>query len=446
MVKIDFGSLDPRLGRAREGGYGDVADAVRGLFERAKGTELVEINTSRFARASGLEPTRVLKAFLTLTNEGVFDLSWTVHCPHCKGRSQRESDLAKIHRDGHCHMCSVDFEAGFDQNVHLAFHASAAVAELGEVDPFEEALAGFELEPGVSFELDGDDKRFIEHPVAPGNYVLADLDNRAVLNIAIDGRSAVGRRELRWRISEDSPPITVSAQGPGRLKVFMHNASSKKRELHFARVRAPDWPNAALVSSLQEFRNFFTDEMLAPDESFDIRNLAIVFTDIKGSSAMYQRLGDATAFWIVKEHFRIMEDIVRERNGAMVKTIGDAVMAAFLRPGDAVLAARDMIEAFDRFNAEKRTKSEIVIKVGAHSGPCIAVTLNDRIDYFGSSVNIAARVQGLSDGRDIMLSRRLYEESSADEAFAEGGWSTESFSVGLKGIDEEQEIVKIAKG
>ena len=302
-----------------------------------------------------------------------------------------------------------------------------------------------ELEPGLMFQLDAGDKRFVNHPVEPGNYLVADMTNRAVVNFVIDGSKDQGQREFVWKLTDGTPPLTISAQGPGKLKVFMNNATEKKREFTFARVREPDWPNAALVSTLQEFRNFFADEMLGPDESFEIRNLTILFTDIKGSSAMYQRLGDATAFWIVKEHFKIMEGIVKERNGAMVKTIGDAVMAAFHRPSDAVAAARDMIDAFDNFNSERKTRSEIVIKVGAHTGPCIAVTLNDRIDYFGSSVNIAARVQGLSDGRDIMLSRRLDEEARASEIFAPEAWNTESFSVELKGIDEEQEIVKFAK-
>jgi class 3 adenylate cyclase len=73
------------------------------------------------------------------------------------------------------------------------------------------------------------------------------------------------------------------------------------------------------------------------------------------------------------------------------------------------------------------------------------VNLNDRVDYSGTSVNIAARVQGLSDGRDIMFSRRLQEEAGAADTFAKGGWGAESFSAGLKGIEGEQEIVKLAR-
>jgi class 3 adenylate cyclase len=261
----------------------------------------------------------------------------------------------------------------------------------------------------------------------------------------MDVSAPPAHREYLWRIDDSSMGITVSAMGPGTLKLFMHNASKIRRDIRFARLRSPDWPDAFLVTTLQEFRDFFADEALAAGESFDIRGIALVFTDIKGSTAMYERLGDAKAFWLIKEHFRIMEDIVRKRDGAIVKTIGDAVMAAFHRPGDAAAAARDMIEAFDAFNGEDKRRDELIIKVGAHSGPCIAVTLNGRIDYFGSSVNIAARVQGLSDGRDIMLSERLYEEASAENLFAGGGWESERFSTSLKGLSEEKMVWKIAK-
>jgi class 3 adenylate cyclase len=49
----------------------------------------------------------------------------------------------------------------------------------------------------------------------------------------------------------------------------------------------------------------------------------------------------------------------------------------------------------------------LAIKMGLHSGPCVAVTLNGRLDYFGSTVNLAARLEGLSQGGDIVLSDRL---------------------------------------
>ncbi len=140
-----------------------------------------------------------------------------------------------------------------------------------------------------------------------------------------------------------------------------------------------------------------------------------------------------------------MEEVVRRYNGAVVKTIGDAVMAVFMKPMDALTAACGMIDEFDAFNATAGREEELIIKVGVHVGPCIAVSLNERIDYFGTSVNLAARIQGLSYDRDIMVSDRLFRESNAQELLRGKGWAWEGFSATLKGLQGEQLVYKLAK-
>jgi len=158
---------------------------------------------------------------------------------------------------------------------------------------------------------------------------------------------------------------------------------------------------------------------------------------------MYERLGDAQAFALVKEHFYIMERLVREHSGAIVKTIGDAVMAVFNDPRDALRTAVEMIEAFDDLETVKKLKNSIIVKVGIHHGPCIAVTLNERIDYFGTTVNIAARVQGLSDGRDVMASGAIFGESNAADYLREKGWLSEPFTTSLKGLKSSYQVHKL---
>ena len=75
----------------------------------------------------------------------------------------------------------------------------------------------------------------------------------------------------------------------------------------------------------------------------------------------------------------------------------------------------------------------IVIKVGLHAGPCIAVTLNGRLDYFGSAVNMAARLQGESEGGDIVLSEDVANDPVAAPILQSYPLSTESRSI--KGFD-----------
>jgi class 3 adenylate cyclase len=138
-----------------------------------------------------------------------------------------------------------------------------------------------------------------------------------------------------------------------------------------------------------------------------------MFTDLKGSTALYERIGDARAYNLVREHFAFLGDIVRAAEGAIIKTVGDAVMAAFPDPAAAVraaLAVQQRVAAFNAAHAAASGGEAIVIKLGLHRGPCIAVTLNDRLDYFGSTVNLAARLQGQSRGGDIVLSREVLQD------------------------------------
>ncbi|MEI6386283.1 MAG: adenylate/guanylate cyclase domain-containing protein [Spirochaetota bacterium] len=448
-MKINPEALDTRLKLVAEAGFADVTEAVKEFFGRSAPESLAAINAMRFARERKLPALRTLRAFLMLTHEGVFDLSWQVHCPHCRGPNQSAAGLSDIRQASHCPSCAADYDAGFDKNVHLAFRAAPAVVELGAGDPFLETVAGMEFEGTIVFALEPGDKRFIERELSPGYYMALDRDHRNALNLEVQagdsGQPAASPGRFLWKLGEDAPPLTLSRQPEGRLRLLMQNDAPFAREIRFARLRAPDWPDAALVSTLREFRNFFSDQALGPQESFEIKNLAILFTDIKGSTAMYERLGDAAAFRIVREHFGIMDGLVAARDGAMIKTIGDAVMAAFHRPLDALAAASDMIDAFDRYNNDKGTGDEVIIKIGVHAGPCIAVNLNDRIDYFGTTVNIAARIQGLSDGRDIMVSRRLHEEAASAGTLEGRHWSAEGFAAELKGIEEAQEVVKLVR-
>jgi class 3 adenylate cyclase len=210
-------------------------------------------------------------------------------------------------------------------------------------------------------------------------------------------------------------------------------------EFLVAKMARPEWTDAATVTTLQEFRDLFSEEMLSPSESFSIRNLSFVFTDLKSSTEMYERLGDSKAFYLVKEHFKIMEEVVSEFDGGVVKTIGDAVMAVFQTAGQALNAARSMVERFEIYNAEHQTQNQIIVKIGIHAGPCIAVTLNDRIDYFGTSVNIAARVQGLSDGRTVMVSDNVFREARPEDSPL---WQWERFETSLKGLKDRYTVHK----
>ena len=149
--------------------------------------------------------------------------------------------------------------------------------------------------------------------------------------------------------------------------------------------------SAKQLLTTQTFRDLFRHELVKGTEGMSVRDISLMFTDLKGSTELYERIGDLNAFALVQEHFERLTAVAVSHNGAIIKTLGDAVMAAFMTPVDGVQAALAMQAEIVRFN-EARGERDLILKIGLHRGAVIAVTLNERLDYFGQNVNIAARV------------------------------------------------------
>ena len=195
------------------------------------------------------------------------------------------------------------------------------------------------------------------------------------------------------------------------------------------------------VINTDEFRLFFEAEKPLPKEHILVNNLAFLFTDLSGSTATYERLGDGNAYKIVRDHFTILFEEIKKHNGAVVKTIGDAVMATFLSPESAVACALQVKKEFDEFNKRRDVKGAAGIKIGIHAGRCLAVTLNQRLDFFGATVNKAARVQGVAEKNQICLTQDVAQESAVAKLLAK--IKTQTTRVVLKGIKKPVEVVCI---
>ena len=197
------------------------------------------------------------------------------------------------------------------------------------------------------------------------------------------------------------------------------------------------------ATTLQAFRDLFATDTLRPGDEVAIAQIALLFTDLKGSTALYERIGDGAAYHLVRDHFAFLGERVRVHRGAIVKTIGDAVMAAFAEPADAIRAALTVQHEVAAFNAKQEGEG-IAIKMGVHAGHCIQVTLNDRLDYFGSMVNLAARVQGLAEGGEIVLTRALAEDPTVVAVIGPAAGPTVTWEpVRVRGFDTPVEVVRL---
>jgi class 3 adenylate cyclase len=155
--------------------------------------------------------------------------------------------------------------------------------------------------------------------------------------------------------------------------------------------------------SFQNFRDLFTNESLGGDIKLEIGVQTILFTDLVGSTKFYEQEGDAAAFTEVRKHFQKTYEGVLKHNGAIVKTIGDAVMASFSKTSDALEAAIEMQEYFNGNNPDTRLRLRITL----HTGPCLAVNFDNNIDYFGNTVNLTAKIQSIAEAGQIGFTQKV---------------------------------------
>jgi len=200
---------------------------------------------------------------------------------------------------------------------------------------------------------------------------------------------------------------------------------------------------AKRLFATQTFHDLFRSDTFAESQGFSVRDVTILFTDLKGSTQLYQREGDLNAYALVREHYGILSRAVTSQHGAIIKTIGDAIMATFNGPADAVAAGLEMLREVPKMN-QSAGHGDLILKVGVHRGAAISVTLNDRVDYFGQTVNIASRVQGSADGGEMLLTEEIFKADGVAELLEGEGWSVVSARVPMRGIEEPATVHRVS--
>ena len=413
------------------------------IFESPE-QDLVRIRPFAMARQWKKDKLEVLNVFLQATKQGIFDLSWDLLCPSCRGAKQRKQHLQDIHQKTHCDACNITYDVDFASSVELSFTVNPSIRTI-EVGEFciggpqntGHYLAQKNLLPGESLEF--------SLMFEDGTFIIRALQSleRTVLQIADPKPEEQPEPHLISFNKEREKGSQELQLGQGEHTFsFSHNFDFPLTLIIEEAAWLHDACTAAFVTSYQNFRDLFASEVLRPGQEIRIQAMAILFTDLKGSTELYGQVGDAAAFALVRDHFEILQACVERNQGAVVKTIGDAVMASFVLPENALQAGIEMHKALYKMTAPLEGPT-LRLKVGIHYGPCFAVNLNERLDYFGSTVNLAARVEGQCKGDDVKFSTALYEHPSVQSWLAKQDYKVYNNQYQLKGFDEAYELYHI---
>ena len=387
----------------------DLAGRLTSQIEGAPDDASHRIKPYSLGDAWGADRETVLRLCLHTTRLGLLELTWDLMCPLCRGAKERLESLSALRAQAHCPSCNIEFDANFDRSVEVTFRPSQQIRQLEAADycvggpgntPHIMAQQSVSPEESVTLSIN----------LVEGVYRLRgpQLAGSALLEVsATHAKSGMltvscSRRELAPQRMEVPP---------GGTRLCLQNLEDEELLIILERMEWPDDAvTAAQVTALQDFRDLFSSEVLAPDEQFEVRYLSFMFTDLRSSTALYRGRGDAPAFAMVRDHFQVLSECVAKHHGAVVKTMGDSIMAVFREPGDAVAAGFDIHRAF---NSEGSGDLGLVLKIAVHSGPCIAVNLNGCMDYFGTTVNTAVRLESHSLGGDVVAHADLLEDPVA---------------------------------
>jgi len=395
-------------------------------------TALRSIRPLSVARFWHAPPDDVVELFLAAQRLGILALGWDLLCPRCRGAKSRVEHLHELPHGAHCSSCNIDYERDFTRNVELTFHPEPWLRPLPEG---ELCLLGQGSVPHVKFQAEvaaGESKRFAL-TLPPGPYRFRTVEAGA----DADGEIADG---MIPEVIARGGDISL-AGGAHKGELVIHNDTD--RPLIFV-VEDRNWARDALtgerVIAMPAFRRLCPEQLLRPGDDVEIGRIAIMFTDLQGSTKLYDDLGDATAFRLVRDHFAFLSERLQRHNGFIVKTVGDAVMAAFYDPADAVRAVLSIQDDVANFN-RGRSDAGIVLKIGLHAGACIAITAGGALDYFGSVINTASRLEHQCRGGEVIMSEAVLADREAREAVA--GRTLVQDEAMLRGLSEPVRFVRI---
>jgi class 3 adenylate cyclase len=470
---IDEGALDKQLAKleAARPWSPRVVSRLEGLIRSEDDAALFRVNPFTFAAERGLADSEAIDLFLHATALGMFEMDWLLICPRCACAVESFARLRAVLRQFRCPECHNDYEAAMDDYIAIYFNVSPAIAAIRyhhpeTLDPFDymfvfkgvqegrrpdgqafvqsvrEALRGLEyLEPGRTARFTFQATPGILSGFGP------DTDAGFLLRITKASTREDQRVRLTYVGSGFEPDEVELASGPVTLEVDNATTSRSVLAVSHASVGADDtllsfdpYLTGKHLLTSQTFRSLFRSEVVGGAAGLAIRDVALLFTDIKGSTGLYQRIGDLNAFELVQQHFDRLREVTLQHRGAIVKTIGDAVMAAYPDAASAVAAALEMRAAIERFNVDQPERS-VALKIGIHHGAAIAVTLNEQLDYFGHTVNVASRVQALADAAEIWVTEDVWSYPGVQALLTP--YAVEARTAAFRGVEQPMSVMRI---
>src|SRR3954469_21057146 len=329
-----------------------VVDAITRLIEDGEDHELNRVNVLDFSREHNLDEERVISAFLHPARLGLFDLGWNVLCPGCGGVLGAHSTLKALKPDEyHCALCACGYKTSVDDQVEVSFTVNSRVRRIAAHDPdtlpvweyfkqvFWSSGVDFDKESFATLadevtldtlELPAGEKAVLSLQLPKQFIIIFEPVTHSAQFIDVQGEPTRERQQLSLAYNKTPTPTGgTRTMRPGPLRLSLDNQADVRvlpsvfvagDAMHHLIGRRKPFLTAKRMLSNQTFRDVFKADNLNIDQRLKITSLTFLFTDLKGSTALYERVGDLAAFDLVRAHFHALLEIISSEKGAVVKT------------------------------------------------------------------------------------------------------------------------------
>ncbi len=452
LIFMDARQMNEKFGQLRQRPDADIPAiaAVQDWLLRSEPSDRLRINPYFVAAQTDIRAETLISEFLHGAAAGLFELHWDIHCPCCNTVTEEFEELRGVSLSAYCTMCGKAYETDFLQHTEVTFSLNRNIEDLG-LPPLSLPLPDVEVCFGLAAIYGQTVSR--EANLKPGRYryVCGITNSKGILTV--EGEETADTQILNLRQTDKGfEPEELRAR-PGKIRMVLSNIGHPISGLL---VYQDDLPENSEPCALTErltglkilhfpaYRSLFGDQVLSDHEHLRIRFVTILFADIADSLRLYESLGDAEAYPLVRDCFEILFRNIRSHAGIEIKTVGDTVMASFQNNVNAVRAAADAISDLQKYNQEKKLEFPVNIRIGFHGGPAILVNLNQKPDYFGATVNKADLAKQASARGEISFSEEVYHDGIFKNELISMGISTvEERCVQACGREEEQKFFTI---
>ena len=304
---------------------------MEALIRNGTDRELCRVNVLDFAAKRGLDEERVIAAFLHAARVGIFELSWNVLCPGCGGVLDATATLRSIHKEAYeCALCAAGYEPTLDAMVEVTFTVSPEAgaqncrarsedtSDLGNFARFFWS-SGIDLPGNFDELIDEITIDAVELP--PGERALISLQlpaefvivfepvTHAAQFLDVQGEPTRERQTLLITYNKVRAPTGTMVLRPGPLRLSIDNRTDVRvlpsvwiagdRSMTCSASASPSAPQSVCYRT-KRFATSTALDMLDVDQGLKITSLTFLFTDLKGSTGLYERVGDLVAYDLVR--------------------------------------------------------------------------------------------------------------------------------------------------